>query len=257
MNYGLRTTDYGLDEWRVFVDERRSAAEHMAFDERLAEEGLPTVRFFTWDPAAVSLGWRQTVPDWLEASWSAALGLQVIERPTGGGITFHGSDVSVAVIVPRSLAIPLKAVMGVVCESAASLCRTFGADATALLETQGRGRLTYCLTEQSPYAVLVDGRKAAGFALRRYPTSWLIQGSLLVRPLPPALAQAIPGDVAGAVRARAVPLAEVAATRVDERLVIERWAEHWESWWSLTMTHCGFRIVSSIRNPHSAIRNCP
>ncbi|MBI3011469.1 MAG: hypothetical protein HYY58_03125 [Candidatus Omnitrophica bacterium] len=231
MNYGLRTTDYGLDEWRIFIDGRRSAAEHMAFDERLAEDARPLVRFFTWDPAALSLGWKQPPPEWLEVSRWRAAGLELVERPTGGGIAFHGSDVSIAVTVPRALDLPPKTLMDAVCESAVGLCGSLGIQARSLLEDWGEGRITYCLTQPSPYAVFLGERKVAGFALRRYPNSWLIQGSLLVRPLPPALAQAIPGDVAEEVRARAVPLSEVAATRVDEGAVIEWWAEHWSRWW--------------------------
>jgi len=208
LNYGLRTTDYGLNDWRILIDQPRTGAEHMAFDERLAGEGIPTVRFFTWEPAAVSLGWKQPEPEWLGALPRRSSELEVVERPTGGGIAFHGSDLSLAVVAPRALGLSLHTLMSVICESTARLCGLFGIDATCRLEAINAERITYCLTQESPFSICVDGYKVAGFALRRYPESWLIQGSLLIRPLLHALAHAMPPDVMARLSARAIPLSE-------------------------------------------------
>lgn len=217
--------------WRIVAGGEERAERHMPLDERLARRAEPVARFFTWTPPGVSLGWKQERPAWLEPDRWAADGLALVERPTGGGMAVHGSDCSITVVLPRALSLPLAALMRTVCESAARLCRSYGADAQPLTETPAEGRVTYCLTELSPYAVLVGHRKIAGFALRRYPQSWLIQGSLLVRPLPREVAEAMPEGARRAFDARAIPLAEAAGQRVSEPDAAARWAQHWAAWW--------------------------
>ena len=220
-------------EWRVMVDGPCPAAEQMARDGTLAQEAAAAVRFYRWAPPAVSLGWKQKHPAWLAPARWAAAGLEAVERPTGGGIAVHGSDVSLGVVVPRAGGVRLEALMEAVCRSAVALCRSYGATASAAPDVPGGGRVTYCLSEAGPYAVLSGGRKVAGFALRRYPEAWLIQGSLLVRPLPEALARAMPAEAVRGVDTRAVSLAEAAGEAVTETDAAERWAAHWASWWGV------------------------
>lgn len=224
-----------VSRWRILLGGEECAERQMALDEVLARRAELAVRFFTWKPAGVSLGWKQPRPAWLDpARWSAA-GLALCERPTGGGIAAHGSDLSLAVVVPRASGLPLAVLMRTACENAVRLCRSYGADAEPLADPPTGGRITYCLTELSPYAVMVGTRKVAGFALRRYPQSWLIQGSLLVRSLPRALAGAMPEEARRGYAARAIPLAEAAAHRVTETDVAARWAARWTAWWEEEM----------------------
>jgi lipoate-protein ligase A len=217
--------------WQILLGGEERAERHMVLDEMLARRAEPVARFFTWTPPAVSLGWKQPRPGWLDpARWSSA-GLALVERPTGGGIAVHGSDLSLAVVIPRSLSVPLATLMRSVCESAVRLCRSYGADTRPLIDAPAEGRVTYCLTELSPYAVMAGTRRVAGFALRRYPQSWLIQGSLLVRPLPRALAGAMTEEAGRAYTVRAIPLAEATAQTVTETDAAARWAHHWAAWW--------------------------
>ena len=218
--------------WRILFGGAKTAAEQMAYDAALAHEPIPTVRFFSWQRPAISLGWKQPWPDWVKAGGSA---VAVVERPTGGGIAIHGSDLSVAVIVPRAAGIPLDALMSIVCRSAVRLCQQQGVDAAPVLEMPATKRITYCLTETSPYAVMAGAKKTAGFALRRYPSTWLIQGSLLVRPIPRALANAMPPHDRRQFEARAVPLARAAATPLHEKEMAQCWAGHWSLWWDEEM----------------------
>jgi len=218
-----------MNAQRLLVDEPNlSAAAHMILDERLALEAKPTVRCFTWDPPAISLGFKQEPPVWLAGpSWRSG-GLEVVERPTGGGIAFHGSDVSISIVVPRQSCPPISSLMRVVCESAVRLCGTYGLEATPVLTVPQAERVDYCLTQRSPYAVFLAGRKVAGFALRRFPRSWLVQGSLLVRPLPAALTGALPQDVRDQLAKRAVALSEASGNWADEGDVVQRWMEEWQ-----------------------------
>ncbi len=220
-------------DWRVLVEsDRLSATAQMARDVELAWEDIPTVRFFCWQLPAVSLGWKQPHPAWLDETRGLLAGLEAVERPTGGGMAFHGSDVSVSIIVPRAVDLPVRMLMSAVCDNTVRLCRHYGAQAAPMLESDAAKRITYCLTDLSPYAVFAGGHKVAGFALRRFPHTWLIQGSLLVRPLPANLAQAIPAEVRSQLHTRAISLAEAAQRPVHEADVVEQWSRHWPTWWT-------------------------
>lgn len=236
-----------MSEWRVLLDGPRPATAQMACDERLISLGMPMVRFFTWHPPALSFGFKQSPPEWLRLSPWSAKSLELVERPTGGGMAFHGSDVSLSVVVPRASTVPLEFIMRAVCQSAVRVCHAFGAEATALVEVQTEGRITYCLTEQSPYTVLIGARKVAGFAVRRYPDGWLIQGSLLVRRLPASLARALPEHLLQRIERDAIPLDEVLVSDtsrretnlrsvrhrsvISERAVARHWSQRWSEWW--------------------------
>lgn len=217
--------------WRLRLDVLRDSREQMGLDESLARAAAPAVRLFLWDPPAVSLGLRQPRPDWLLAPAWLDAGLPVVERPTGGGIAFHGSDVSVAIVVPRRLGLSVHTLLRTACESAVKLCEHFGVEAHADVTCSGAGAVTYCLTEPSPYAVYAGGRKVAGFALRRFPESWLVQGSMLVEPLPEALSAAMPQAIRERVDRLAAPLALLAPRPVDALEAAARWADAWEDWW--------------------------
>jgi lipoate-protein ligase A len=153
-----------------------------------------------------------------------------VERPTGGGLAFHGSDVSVSVVVPRALGLSLAQLMRAVGHAATQLCRSYGAEAVAS-DQPAQGPITYCLAEPSPYAITVGDRKLAGLAVRRYPESWLIQGSLLIQPVPDALRQVVPRDVLEVLARRAISLAEAVKAPMSERDAAHRWAGRWMEWW--------------------------
>jgi len=225
------------ESWRVLLDLHRPTHEQMAYDAQLAAEAVPTVRCFVWEPPAVSLGWKQPPPEWLQARAWQATGLAAVTRPSGGGVAFHGSDVSVAVVVPRSAVLSLDQLMRAICDHTVRLCETYAARADALVDASAYGRVTHCLTELSPYAVLLQGRKVAGFALRRYPNSWLIQGSLLVRPLPETLTRGLPATLQHELQARAISLSEATGTLIREQDVALRWTQQWAPWWETSQLY--------------------
>lgn len=218
-------------KWRVMLGGADSARDQMALDAALAQEGRLTARIFLWPKPAVSLGLKQARPAWLEtAPWTGS-GCESVVRPTGGGLAVHGSDVSLSVVVPREAGLSLRQLMATAGASAAALCRSYGARADSIVDAEAPGRVTVCLAEPSPYAVTVGGRKIAGFALRRYPESWLIQGSLLVAPLPPALSRALPGTMVRELAARSVPLSQAAGQAIQPGHAAARWAREWAAWW--------------------------
>ncbi|NEP16179.1 MAG: lipoate--protein ligase family protein [Leptolyngbya sp. SIO4C1] len=76
----------------------------MAIDQWLLEQhrqGLqpPSLRFYTWSPAAISLGYHQKrYPSrWARLTWQGQL-LEQVRRPTGGRAVLHQGDLTYALV---------------------------------------------------------------------------------------------------------------------------------------------------------------
>lgn len=92
------------DKIRLIPLLEASGKVQMAVDEWLLEQhrlGLhpPALRFYTWCPAAISLGYHQRRwPDfWENLSWKNSK-LDLVRRPTGGRAVLHQGDLTYAVI---------------------------------------------------------------------------------------------------------------------------------------------------------------
>jgi lipoate-protein ligase A len=74
-----------------------SAAMNMAVDETLLENAtVPTIRFYRWDHPALSFGYFGRYADVTEQQ------RDLVRRWTGGGIVFHGEDLTYSIVVPAS-----------------------------------------------------------------------------------------------------------------------------------------------------------
>ncbi|WP_290815555.1 biotin/lipoate A/B protein ligase family protein [Halovivax sp.] len=92
-------------DWRLIRDEPRDGPTQMALEEvavRTAiEDGIRTVRTYSWEPSTLSLGYRQAADsaDW---DFCEREGIGVTRRQTGGGGIYHDAyaDISYTIVVP-------------------------------------------------------------------------------------------------------------------------------------------------------------
>jgi lipoate-protein ligase A len=82
-------------DWRFIPLETVSAAWAMALEETLVE-GIssgdpPTIRFWSWDPSAATVGRFQDVEREIDLPFCQAGGIDVVRRMSGGGAVFHDS----------------------------------------------------------------------------------------------------------------------------------------------------------------------
>src|SRR5690242_3943457 len=75
----------------------RSAAMNMAIDEALVETAtVPSIRFYQWDHPALSFGYFGKFED------IASHRRDIVRRWTGGGIVFHGEDLTYSILIPAT-----------------------------------------------------------------------------------------------------------------------------------------------------------
>lgn len=178
--------------WRLLVTEPLDGATNMALDEailqaRIHEIAPPTLRFFSWDPPTVSLGYGQRL-DAINVEACRELGVGLVRRPTGGSAIYHDT-------LEREVTYSVVARSGDF-DGSGDLLETYGWIGAGL--TAGLRRLgvpaemvpvrpsdpsampAFCFARTGSYEVEVKGKKLVGSAQRRQASAFLQHGSVLL-----------------------------------------------------------------------------
>jgi lipoate---protein ligase len=90
-------------QWRYLPPISAPGWVQMGIDHWLLEQHRqghpPSLRFYTWSPAAISLGYHQrSWPDhWQQLTWQGQA-LDLVRRPTGGRAVLHQGDLTYALV---------------------------------------------------------------------------------------------------------------------------------------------------------------
>ena len=95
---------YPAAAWRLLLSPFADGPTNMAVDEAILQaiaegHGQPTLRFFGWTPPCLSLGYAQHAAD-VDHERLAALGYDLVRRPTGGRAILHTDELTYSVIAP-------------------------------------------------------------------------------------------------------------------------------------------------------------
>jgi lipoate-protein ligase A len=168
-----------------------SAAMNMAIDEALLSGAtVPAIRFYRWQFPALSFGYFGRFAD--VASYQGERDL--VRRWTGGGIVFHGDDLTYSIVIP--------AIDATFAESSMSIYETIhrglvdalsetgqravvagvgdpGSSSVTMATRTGISDAGYsCFANPVRADVMINGRKIAGAAQRRTRRGLLQQGSI-------------------------------------------------------------------------------
>jgi lipoate-protein ligase A len=81
----------------------RPAYYNMGLDEALmeavADSSPPVLRFYGWQPQAVSVGYFQGLPEEVDLEACKRHGVDVVRRVTGGGAVFHQRELTYSIIM--------------------------------------------------------------------------------------------------------------------------------------------------------------
>jgi lipoate-protein ligase A len=191
----------------IYQDESpHSAAMNMAIDEALLETAVvPTIRFYRWRSPALSFGYFGKFSD--VAIYAAERDL--VRRWTGGGLVFHGDDLTYSIVIPENDPVFDESSIVIYEKIHRGLCGALAADGQdaelasvaalcerrksrkgdlqiaqrrtgdrRFLETAIKNRGYNCFANPVRADVMMDGRKIAGAAQRRTRRGLLQQGSI-------------------------------------------------------------------------------
>jgi lipoate-protein ligase A len=88
-------------ELRLLGTGRNNAAMNMAIDEAIMLSRVPTLRFYGWQPPAISIGYFQSMTQEVDLEKCGDLGVDTVRRLTGGGAVFHDNELTYSIIVPE------------------------------------------------------------------------------------------------------------------------------------------------------------
>ena len=183
--------------WRVLDTGINDAALNMAIDEAIllahsAGDVPPTLRFYGWKPAAVSLGYFQKAKSEIDLEQCDALGIDVVRRLTGGRAVLHETELTYSIVVKEDD--PL------VPQTITASYRYFSNGLLAGLEKMGiRAQMSMprgaygkvrekdqhssaaCFDAPSHYEITYEGRKLVGSAQVRKHGVILQHGSILLQ----------------------------------------------------------------------------
>jgi len=169
--------------WRLIIDSPLKGSSNMAVDESMlvhcSENQIPTLRFYKWEPACLSLGYFQKTGE-IDLEACSDQGIDVVRRPTGGRAVLHKNELTYSVTIPLSI-LPGK------------LLETYRVLSTALTEglkilglpaqlTPAQKKLetnsAACFDVASSYEINSDGKKLIGSAQTRRGEALLQHGSI-------------------------------------------------------------------------------
>ncbi|MHA1768534.1 MAG: lipoate--protein ligase family protein [Candidatus Thorarchaeota archaeon] len=200
-----------MDEWRLLDTGILPAAQNMALDDILlecsAESNTPsTLRFLQFNPAAVLVGYHQSVEQEVRTEFCRRKGVDINRRITGGGsILFTPSCLGWEIIADKSthgiseLRNDLERLARLVCNGAVEGLKNLGVEAEFRAKND----------------IEVGGRKISGTGGTQRGDSFLYQGTLLVD-----------FDVELMLRALRIPVEKLADKEVDsvkERVTCLKW----------------------------------
>ena len=177
----------------------RSASVNMAIDEALLEiEKMPSIRFYRWTSPALSFGYFGKFAD--VATYATQR--DVVRRWTGGGIVFHGDDLTYSVIIPAHHVVFGESSILIYEKIHRALRDALGSNGAALATVAAvcdrqiqinsavtNRRYNDCFANPVHADVMVNGRKVAGAAQRRARGGLLHQGSVQHVDLAPDFAE--------------------------------------------------------------------
>jgi lipoate-protein ligase A len=173
--------------WRLLNTGHLDGAMNMAIDEaisRAVQSGLvlPTLRFFGWQPACLSLGQAQPGAD-VDRDTCRSLGVDVVRRPTGGRAILHTDELTYSVIAPENE----PRVQGTLVDSYRNLSEGL-LNGLMLLgvptrqverpDAHDRDQGPVCFEVPSNYEIVFDGKKLVGSAQMRKSGVVLQHGSI-------------------------------------------------------------------------------
>jgi lipoate---protein ligase len=175
-------------EWRLLPLLDAPGATQMAIDRWLLQQhqlGLqpPILRFYTWNPIAISLGYHQKqFPDyWRSLTWRGQP-IDLVRRPSGGRAVLHQGDLTYAVIA-SGFSPSRQVAYEEICQFLIAGWRSL--QVPLFYGSSGRGYIhnPNCFgTATGADLVMVDGTKLIGSAQLRQGNVILQHGSIQLAP---------------------------------------------------------------------------
>ncbi|MDJ0745881.1 MAG: biotin/lipoate A/B protein ligase family protein [Xenococcaceae cyanobacterium MO_167.B27] len=175
------------DTWRLIPWLEASGEVQMAIDSWLLEQHRlgkhpPTLRFYTWQPVAISLGYhQQDYPEyWHNITWQGKQ-LDIVRRATGGNAVLHQGDLTYSVVTSLNSG-NRRAAYKYICQFLIAGWRSLGVELEYGASKEYRGSDNCFASATEADLVTTEGVKVIGSAQLRKRRAILQHGSMMLNP---------------------------------------------------------------------------
>lgn len=173
--------------WRILNYQVADPAWNMAVDEGIFTSYLegkspPTLRFYGWSPATVSIGYFQDVEREINIDSLRLRGYGLVRRNTGGRAVLHDQELTYSMVAGIKEGLPNNLIGSYLYISKAFAHAFQGLGVKAKLHngTEKHATSGACFESPSWYEITVNGKKLMGSAQLRQKGSFLQHGSILL-----------------------------------------------------------------------------
>ena len=182
------------ETWNFINTGSKDPYYNMAMDEALLNfvsrgEIDPVIRFYTWNPATLSIGYFQRLEKEIDIEKVKEKGYGLVRRQTGGRGVLHDKELTYSVIVPEShpkMPTTVTEAYRVISQGLLEGFKNLGFETYFAVprskeerEKLKQPRSSVCFDAPSWYELVVEGRKIAGSAQTRQKGVILQHGSIL------------------------------------------------------------------------------
>jgi lipoate-protein ligase A len=179
-----------LQKWRLITNTSNNAFYNMAVDEAIMilhsqNKVPPTLRFYSWEPAALSLGYFQKAKTEIDYQNCQDEGVDLVRRLTGGRAILHDQELTYSIIISEDyklLSDSIEKSYQQISKGLVSGLQALGIPAELKAVEKGKktpaGHSAACFDAPSWYEVILDNKKLIGSAQRRKNNVILQHGSL-------------------------------------------------------------------------------
>lgn len=179
-----------MQKWRLIINSSSNAFYNMALDEAIMishskNEVPPTLRFYSWEPAALSLGYFQKAKTEIDYQSCQNEKVDLIRRLTGGRAILHDQELTYSLIIREDYKLLADSIEKSYQQISSGLVKglqTLGVPAELKAVERGKkapaGHSAACFDAPSWYEVILNHKKLIGSAQRRKNTAILQHGSL-------------------------------------------------------------------------------
>jgi lipoate-protein ligase A len=198
-----------MTTWRLLDTGANFGAYNMALDEKMLAqaqkgESMAALRFYAWDPPAVSLGRFQKIETAVNTEACKRRGIDIVRRVTGGRAVLHNKELTYCIVARSGNPLFPSDVLGtykVIAPCLVAGLRNLGIQAEIVPRAGKYAELPKpqpkdpaCFSSPSLYEIVVRGKKIIGSAQRRLSNAFLQHGSILMDFDPEVEAEVIPGS---------------------------------------------------------------
>ncbi len=171
----------------LFTSPSLSAKDNMRIDKELFEgfipSNMPIFRVYEWE-SSFTYGLSQSMDNLKNDEHLGGYDDNHAQRMTGGGILFHGNDISYSLVIPTTYVkgLSVKESYEVICGFLMEFYKRLGLNPVYAkdLEDINLSKSHYCQEGFEPYDILVDGKKIGGNAQRRSKEAIFQHGSISI-----------------------------------------------------------------------------